>query len=106
MARKRTAENGSKWRPSQRQIEIALLLLNPEDRRTKKAKIDAIGLPERTFYRWMKDERFINYLNDQMDLYTNAELVAVWHALINQCKRGNVPAIKLFMELKGLYKTW
>lgn len=94
------------WTPSPRQVEIAQLLLNPEDRRTKKAKIESVGLPERTFYRWLADERFTNYLNSQLEIFTNSELVEVWHALTAQAKRGNVQAIKLFFEMKNLYRLW
>lgn len=46
--KQKTAEN---WVPSSRQVAIAQLLLNQEDRRTKGEKIKSIGLPERTFYR-------------------------------------------------------
>lgn len=101
-SKKTNAETGSIWRPNNRQIAIAELLLNPEDRRTKKDKIASIGLPERTFYKWMKDSRFLNYLNSRVDEYTNGELSDVWKALLMQCKRGNIEAIKLFFKLKEL----
>jgi hypothetical protein len=90
------------WVPNSRQVAIAELLLNPEDRRTKGEKIKSIGLPERTFYKWMKDPRFINYLNSQIDKYTNSELSEVWKALLLQCRRGNIEAIKLFFKMKEL----
>jgi hypothetical protein len=77
-------------------------LLKPEDRRTKKDKIASIGMPERTFYKWMKDFRFINYLNSRVDEYTNGELSEVWKALLMQCRRGNIEAIKLFFKMKEL----
>lgn len=96
------AETGSNWRPNARQIQIAELLLNPEDRRTKKEKAASIGLPERTLYKWMKDPRFINYLNSQIDKYTDSELSEVWKALLMQCRRGNIEAIKLFFKMKEL----
>jgi hypothetical protein len=90
------------WVPNSRQVAIAELLLNPEDRRTKGEKIKSIGLPERTFYKWMKDPRFINYLNSQIDKYTNSELSEIWKALLLQCRRGNIEAIKLFFKMKEL----
>lgn len=100
------AENGRPWTPTAKQIKMAELLLNPDDRRTKKAKYESINLPERTFYRWMKDERFIKYLNDQLGHYSDSQLYEVWQSLIIQCKRGNVQAMKLFFQLKGLYNEW
>lgn len=100
------AENGKDWTPTSKQKKMAELLLNPEDRRTNKAKYESISLPERTFYRWMRDERFIKYLNSQIDHYSDAQLTDVWRALIMQCKRGNVPAMKLFFQLKGMHNEW
>lgn len=82
---------------------MAELLLNPEDRRTKTEKMKEAGVPPRTFYKWMKDERFINFVNEQLEQYTNGELSEVWKALINQCKRGNIQAIKLYFEMKELH---
>lgn len=82
---------------------MAELLLNPDDRRTKGQKMQEVGVPERTFYRWMKDPRYIEYINKQLDRYTDGELVEVWKSLLNQAKRGNIQAIKLFFELKKLY---
>jgi len=88
---------------------MAQLLLNPEDRRTKTDKMKEVGVPQRTFYKWMKDKRFINYINSQITQYTDGELSEVWKALINQCKRGNIQAMKLFFEMKELHpstKAW
>jgi len=51
----------------------------------------------------MKDKRFLDYLNSQLDLYTDGELADVWRALLNQCKRGSLGHIKLFFEMKHLY---
>ena len=81
---------------------MAEMLLNPEDRRPKIDKIKELGISSRTFYAWMKDSRFISYLNSLIDEYTNSELYEVWKALLLQCKRGNVQAIKLFFEMKSL----
>jgi hypothetical protein len=95
------AEKGRKWVPNSRQIAIAELLANPEDRRTKGEKIKSIGLPERTFYKWMKDVRFIGYLNGLIEQYTDSELSEVWRSHMLLIKRGNVEAIKLYHQLKG-----
>lgn len=81
---------------------MAEMLLNPEDRRPKIDKINELGISSRTFYKWMKDKNFITYLNGRIDEFTNGELYEVWKALLMQCKRGNVQAIKLFFEMKEL----
>lgn len=102
MVDKSKAQNGTKWKPSVKQIAIVEMLLNPEDRRSKGDKLKEAGVPHRTFYNWMKDKRFIDYMNSKLDLYTDGELSDIWKALINQCKRGNIQAIKLFFEMKEL----
>lgn len=98
------AKNSTEWVPSSKQIKVAQMLVNPEDRRPKLKKLEDAGVPSRTFYNWMKDERFLKYLSDQVDLYTDGELPEVWKALIMQCVRGDTSAIKLYFELKGKYK--
>lgn len=97
------------WQPNPKQIKIVELLLNPEDRRTKEAKCKEAGIAFSTLWRWMKDDRFVGYMNSQLDKYTNGEMAEVWKALINQCKRGNIQAIKLFFEMKEMHpstKVW
>lgn len=100
---KKAAETGRKWRPNAQLIAMAEMLVNPDDRRTKTEKIKAAGLSERTFYRWMRDERYIAYVNSLLDRYTNAALPSVWRALIRKCNLGDTAAIKLYFELKGMY---
>lgn len=96
-------QSGTNWVPDADQVRVAELLLNPEDRRSKREKLDEAGVPKSTFYRWMKDKRYLNYLKEQLDTYTDGELPDIWRALILKCKRGDTAAIKLFMELKGEY---
>lgn len=95
---------GKEWRPHAKQIFVAQLLVNPDDKRTKEQKAQAAGITYKTLWEWMKDERFVGYLNAQIDKYTDAEVAEVWKALIRKCKQGDVSAIKLFFELKGMYQ--
>lgn len=77
------------------------LLINPEDRRTKEAKCDEVGITPKTLCEWQKNPEFIKYKNTQLDLYTNAQLDEVWKAHLRVIKMGNVEAIKLYHQLKG-----
>lgn len=65
--------------------------------------MDEVGVSRKTFYSWMKDPRYLDYVNSQLDQYTNSELADIWRALINQAKRGSLQHIKLFFEMKGMY---
>ena len=50
----------------------------------------------------MKNDNFLKYLNSQVDKYTSAELPGVWKALLRQCNMGNIAAIKLLFDMKGM----
>jgi len=102
--RRKQQKTVSTWSPRPELIRIVDFLLNPDDRRSKAEKIKDAGLTEPVFYRWMKDERFVDYINKQIDKYTNAEVSEVWKALIRNCRMGKEQSIKLFFELKGVYK--
>ncbi|WP_018250336.1 phBC6A51 family helix-turn-helix protein [Orenia marismortui] len=96
--------NETDWVPTAKQQKFAELLLDPEDRRTRRAKINEVGVAPSTAYRWLKDRDFLDYLNTQIDIVTDGHLSTAWNSLINQVKRGETQAIKLFFELKGKYK--
>jgi hypothetical protein len=98
-----SAENGSEWQPNAQLMAMAELLANPEDRRSKSEKMKEASLPERTYYRWMKDQRYIDYVNSLIEKYTDSELPEIWRALVRKCKAGDVSAIKLLFELRNMY---
>lgn len=100
--KKKNVNKSKEWKPNVKQIKMVELLINPEDRRTKKDKCSEVGVTPKTLWEWMKNENFIDYMNKKLDSYTNAELPEVWRALLTQMKRGNVPAIELFCKLKGM----
>jgi hypothetical protein len=100
---------GKAWQPNPKQMKIVQLLINPEDRRTKTEKCKETGITMKTLWMWMQDERFVNYMNSKVSMYTDAELPEVWKSLISQCKRGSVAAMKLYFELKEIHpntKSW
>lgn len=99
------ARKSKEWKPNAKQIKMVELLINPEDRRTKEKKCEEVGIVFSTLWRWMKDERFVNYMNDQIDKYVNGEMADVWRALLAQCKRGNIQAIKLLFEVKEIHPS-
>lgn len=86
------------------QLKFAQLLADPDDRRTRRDKIAEVGVAPSTAYAWLKKPEFLDYLNDQIEKYTDGHLSTAWRSLIIQMKRGDTKAIKLFFELKGKYK--
>lgn len=99
-----TEHNETKWVPSAKQIKFAELLIDPEDRRSRREKIAEVGVAPSTAYRWLKEPEYLDYLNEQIDIVTEGHLSTAWRALITQVQRGDTQAIKLFFELKGKYK--
>lgn len=96
-------QNGTKSIYTGKRKKVAELLANPDFNGTITELIKSVGVPRTTFYRWLEDEAYLNYINGLVDKYTDSELAAVWKSLINECKNGNVQAIKLYFELKGKY---
>lgn len=94
----------TKSRLTKKQREAAEMLANPDISCTKTRLCETVGVSRSVFYKWLKDSEFILYVNSLIDTYTDAELGAVWRALIHRCMAGDVQAIKLYFELKGKYK--
>jgi hypothetical protein len=90
------------WMPTPLQRKMVELLINPDDRRSKEDKCKEVGIQKQTLYNWLKIPGFIDFMNSQLDKYTNSELSEVWKALLMQCKRGNIEAIKLYFKMKEL----
>jgi len=98
------AQDSTKWIPNTHQRRIAQILADPDDFDPITAKCKKAHVPRRTLYNWLADPRFLDYLQTLIDRYADSELSNVWRALIQQAKKGNVNAIKLYFELKGKYK--
>lgn len=89
---------------TKKQRDTAEMLADPEFSGNKTELLKKAGVSRSTLYRWLKDSEFVNYVNELIDLYADGELGAVWKALINRCKAGDVQAIKLYFEIKGKYR--
>ena len=86
-----------------KRAKLAETLTNPEFNGTVTDICKEVGVARSTFYRWMDDKDYLDYIQGLIDKYTDSELSSVWKALISECKNGNVQAIKLYFELKGKY---
>jgi hypothetical protein len=101
-AKKGKVTESNIWKPNPKQIRIVELLNNPEDNRTKEDKCNEIGVTRKTLYEWLKKPEFVDYMNSQLDKYTNSALPDIWKAHIRAAKRGDIPAIKLYYEMKRM----
>lgn len=99
MAQKRTnAELSSIQR------KVAEMLVDPSFLGNISELCEKCGVSRSTFYRWRDQPDFCDYVDSLIDKYTDAELAGVWKALIKSCLQGNVPAMRLFFELKNKFK--
>jgi hypothetical protein len=89
------------WMPQPKQIKMIELLIDLDDRRNKEEKCKEVGISRRTLYNWFQDANFVAYMNNRLELSTDAELVDMWRSLKSVAKRGNVQALRTYFELKG-----
>ena len=97
------AKNDTFWLPNAKQKELARLLADPTDLRPNKEKAESVGVSLRSFYRYLENPYFIEYVNSLVPQETDKEIAPIWQALCRVAKEGNVQAIKVFLEAKGLY---
>ena len=84
-----------------KQIKLANRLADPGFTGTVTQLCDEIGVARSTFYDWMGQEPFREYLTDLINRYADSELASVWKALIRRCVVGDVQAIKLYFDVRS-----
>ena len=89
---------------NKKQIKAAEMLSNPDFDGTITRLCECVGVARSTFYHWLEDEVFRDYVDNLIDRYTDSELSRVWKALMRRVDVGDIQAIKLYFELKGKYK--
>ncbi len=97
-------QNETKIAYTGKKQKVAEMLASPEFTGTTSELLRQADVPRTTFYRWMDDRDYVEYINSLIEKYSDGELAGVWKALIKECKGGNVQAIKLYFELKGKYR--
>ena len=88
-----------------KQMQVAEMLANPNESKTKCEIVKECDIARSTLYKWLTDDDFLDYVNKLVDRYTSGELSEVWRALCSKAISGDVQAIKLFFELKGKFKN-
>lgn len=98
------ATKPNNYRPTGKKLLVARMLANPEDQRSITDICKEVGVARTTFYDWIGDNKFRAYVDELIDKYTDSELSRVWKALMRKIDKGDIQAIKLYFELKGMYK--
>lgn len=59
------------------------------------------GVTEEEFTQWVMDGRFTEYAASLARGFAEADAPYVWTSLLNTAKSGNIPAIKLYFEIRN-----
>lgn len=102
MARSGTKVNNNSLTAKQRKMAEALT--NPDFDGTVTELCESLNVPRRTYYHWLEKPEFREYMTSLVGKYADSELATVWKALIEQCTKGNVKAMKLYFERTDMMK--
>ena len=88
---------------SKRKMQIAENLVSQSELSLKeRCRKAGLGIAE--ICRLLEDDAFTAYLHRLIEGYSEGSLASVWDALIEKCRSGDMRAIKLYFDLKGVTK--
>lgn len=99
-----TGVPGSPNQLSDKQLAVALTLLNPFDRRSIETKLRELGVSPATYYGWMKSEIFSQYINRRAKELFGDTMPMAHAALMKNVISGDVKSLKLFYEMTGQWQ--
>jgi len=86
-----------------RQILLANLLLNLHDRRSIREKLQLVNVSTQQYNAWMRQPQFIEFLRKRGEAIFKGNDHEAYIALTKAVSRGDVNALKLFFEMRGIY---
>lgn len=86
-----------------RQILLANLLLNLHDRRSIREKLALVNVSTQQYNAWMRQPQFIEFLRKRGEAIFKGNDHEAYIALTKAVSRGDVNALKLFFEMRGIY---
>ena len=85
------------------QLLLVNMLLNVEDKKSLRQKLDVLGVTMSQYQTWLRDPAFHKYLVMRTEqLFENSDHEA-YKSLVQSVVRGDVSAMKLFFEMRGIY---
>lgn len=85
------------------QLLLVNMLLNVEDKKSLRQKLDMLGVNMQKYQTWLRDPAFHQYLTMRTEqLFENSDHDA-YKSLLQAVMRGDVTAMKLFFEMRGIY---
>ena len=90
-------------KPKQRKVAEALC--NPENNMTITELCREFKISRQTFYNWQSDSEFKNYVEWLLKNFTDSALPRAWKEVIKKIEAGNMEAIKMLFEIKGIHRN-
>lgn len=88
---------------SAQQLAVANMMLNLQDRRSTREKLESVGVTPQKYQVWRRDPTFMEYMKKRAEsLYTNGDDSAYLN-LMKNVEGGDLNAAKLFFEMRNIY---
>lgn len=100
-------DRGIRWRQhtqfelTSQQIAAATLVMNFADTRKPEEKLDSLGILPATYYAWLKDDQFKNYVQSLADSNLQNIRPAAVGEFTRLIHKGDWQAIKYYFEVTG-----
>lgn len=86
-----------------KQLILVNMLLTVDDKRTLRQKLEMLEIKMSQYQGWLRDPVFHRYLTTRTEqLFENSDHEA-YKALVGSVVAGDVSAMKLFFEMRGIY---
>lgn len=91
------------FQPSKKQLDYALILLDPEQRTTKTDIAKKIDVDSSTVWRWEQDIAFVKWLNSLAETTLQASFSERLTTAVRRAKNGDYNFARLLFEMEGKY---
>lgn len=85
------------------QVLLANMLLNTHDTRSVREKLELINVSSQQYHAWLRQPAFSNYLRVRAEEMFKSSDFQAYNALSKTVESGDVQALKLFFEMRGIY---
>lgn len=86
-----------------RQVILANLLMNVGDRRSLRQKLQDVSVTMQQYNAWMRQAPFQDYMRKRAEEQFKSTDPAAYMALIKNIDRGDMKALQMFFEMRGIY---
>lgn len=86
---------------TQPQIEAAKIMATSEKKMTSEQIAKTVGVDVRTFYRWKKDQKFMDMYAEFCEAEMDEFLAEAYRQLKKGVLRGNVKFVELYLKRSG-----